>query len=135
MKETLNYALLISFVATIMVPLTGVHIHKLASVIFLLLSMVHTVVYRKQLNARHWLLLAMIVLSFVTGLLGMILDQVSLDLAFHIGVLFAVLILAVLRAQNSSRAEHGTVRENAEAEGVRAAYRKSTFQYCLQGSS
>lgn len=96
MKKTLNYALLISFVATIMVPLTGVHIHKLASVIFLLLSMVHTVVYRKQLNARHWLLLAMIVLSFVTGLLGMILDQVSLDLAFHKVISIAVVFFLAI---------------------------------------
>jgi len=64
MKKTLNYALLISFAITIMVPLTGAHIHKLASVIFLPLSIVHTVIYRKQLNAKRWLLLAMILLSF-----------------------------------------------------------------------
>ena len=83
MKKTLNYALLISFVITIMVPLTGVHIHKLASVIFLLLSIVHTVIYRKQLNAKRWLSLAMILFSFVTGLFGMILDQIPLILAFH----------------------------------------------------
>ena len=96
MKKTLNYALLISFVATIMVPLTGVHIHKLASVIFLLLSMVHTVVYRKQLNARRWLLLAIIVLSFVTGLLGMILDQVPLVLAFHKVISIAVVFFLAI---------------------------------------
>ena len=83
MKKTLNYALLISFVITIMVPLTGVHIHKLASVIFLLFSIVHTVIYRKQLNAKRWLSLAMILFSFVTGLFGMILDQIPLILAFH----------------------------------------------------
>ena len=38
MKKFLNIALLISFLVTIMVPLTGVHIHKLASVLFLLLA-------------------------------------------------------------------------------------------------
>ena len=40
MKKTLNIALLISFIVTIMVPLTGVHVHKMASVLFLLLSIV-----------------------------------------------------------------------------------------------
>ena len=96
MKKTLNYALLISFVITIMVPLTGVHIHKLASVIFLLLSIVHTVVYRKQLNARRCLLLATILLSFVTGLFGMILDQVPLVLAFHRVISVAVVFFLAI---------------------------------------
>ena len=96
MKKTLHYALLISFVITIMVPLTGVHIHKLASVIFLLLSIVHTVVYRKQLNAKRWLLLAMILLSFVTGLFGMILDQVPLVLAFHRVISIAVVFFLAI---------------------------------------
>ena len=96
MKKTLNYALLISFVITIMVPLTGVHIHKLASVIFLLLSIVHTVIYRKQLNAKRWLLLAMILLSFVTGLFGMILDQVPFVLAFHRIISIAVVFFLAI---------------------------------------
>ena len=36
--RVLNGALLVSFAVTVMVPLTGVHIHKLASVVFLLLG-------------------------------------------------------------------------------------------------
>ena len=83
MKKVLNIALLISFIVTIMVPLTGVHIHKLASVLFLLLSIVHTITYRKKLGAKRWLLLALIVVSFATGLFGMILDQLSIILALH----------------------------------------------------
>ena len=83
MKKLLNIALLISFLVTIMVPLTGVHIHKLASVIFLLLSIVHTITYRKKLGAKRWLLLALIVISFATGLLGMILDQFPVILILH----------------------------------------------------
>ena len=92
MKRVLNIGLLLSFVLTIMVPLTGVQIHKLASVVFLLLSLVHTVVYRKKLGAKRWGLLANIVISFVSGLFGMILDQFPLVLLFHraisIGVVF-----------------------------------------------
>ena len=83
MKRFLNLALLISFLVTIMVPLTGVHIHKLASVLFLLLSIVHTIVYRKKLGAKRWLLLALIVISFATGLFGMILDQFPIILILH----------------------------------------------------
>ena len=55
MKKLLNLALLISFIVTIMVPLTGVHAHKMASVLFLLLSIVHTITYRKKLGAKRWL--------------------------------------------------------------------------------
>ena len=83
MKRFLNLALLISFLVTFMVPLTGVHIHKLASVLFLLLSIVHTIVYRKKLGAKRWLLLALIVISFATGLFGMILDQFPIILILH----------------------------------------------------
>lgn len=83
MKKILNLALLISFIVTIMVPLTGVHIHKMASAIFLLLSLIHTIVYRKKLGARRWLLLAAILVSFVTGLFGMILDHIPMVLISH----------------------------------------------------
>ena len=83
MKRFLNIALLISFLVTIMVPLTGIHIHKLASVVFLLLSIVHTIVYRKKLGTKRWLLLALIVVSFATGLFGMILDQFPIILILH----------------------------------------------------
>ena len=83
MKRFLNIALLVSFLVTIMVPLTGIHIHKLASVAFLLLSIVHTVTYRKKLGAKRWLLLALIVISFATGLFGMILDQFPIILMLH----------------------------------------------------
>ena len=83
MKKLLNIALLISFIVTIMVPLTGVHVHKMASAIFLLLSIVHTIVYRRKLGARRWLLLGLIVISFATGLFGMILDQHPIILILH----------------------------------------------------
>ena len=83
MKRFLNIALLISFLITIMVPLTGIHIHKLASVLFLLLSIVHTIVYRKKLGIKRWLLLGLIVISFATGLFGMILDQLPIILITH----------------------------------------------------
>ena len=83
MKRFLNIALLISFLITIMVPLTGVHIHKLASVVFLLLSTVHTISYRKKLGTKRWLLLGLIVISFATGLFGMTLDRGPIILILH----------------------------------------------------
>ena len=83
MKRFLNIALLISFLVTIMVPLTGVHIHKLASVAFLLLSIIHTISYRKKLGTKRWLLLGLIVISFATGLFGMILDQFPIIMILH----------------------------------------------------
>lgn len=81
--KLLNLALLVSFILTVLVPLTGIHIHKLASVLFLLLSIVHTIVYRRKLGAKRYLLLALVLLSFVSGLLGMILDQYPLVLILH----------------------------------------------------
>lgn len=96
MKKILNIALLISFILTIMVPLTGIHIHKLASVIFLLLSIIHTVVYRKKLGAKKYLLLALVIFSFVTGLLGMILDQYPIVLVLHRATSIAVVFFLAI---------------------------------------
>ena len=96
MKKLLNLALLISFAVTVMVPLTGIHIHKLASVIFLLLSIVHTITYRKKLGAKRWLLLGLIVISFATGLFGMILDQFPIVLMLHRAISIAVVFFLAI---------------------------------------
>ena len=96
MKNSLNIALLISFIVTILVPITGVHIHKLASVIFLLLSIIHTIVYRKKLGTKKYLLLALVLISFATGLFGMILDQYPMILILHRVISIAVVFFMAI---------------------------------------
>ena len=96
MKKLLNLALLISFIVTIMVPLTGVHAHKMASVIFLLLSILHTIAYRKKLGAKRWLLLGLVVISFASGLFGMILDQFPIVLIGHRCISIAVVFFLAI---------------------------------------
>ncbi len=96
MKKVLNISLLISFIVTVMVPLTDVHIHKLASVIFLLLSVVHTITYRKKLGSKRWLLLATVVVSFATGLFGMILDQFPIVLMLHRAISIALVFFLAI---------------------------------------
>ena len=96
MKKILNIALLINFIVTIMVPLTGVHVHKMASLLFLLLSIVHTILYRKKLGAKRWLLLGLIVISFATGLFGMILDQFPIILTLHRAISIALVFFLAI---------------------------------------
>ena len=96
MKRFLNIALLISFLVTIMVPLTGIHIHKLVSVVFLLLSIVHTIVYRKKLRAKRWLLLGLIIISFATGLFGMIFDHIPIVLILHRAISIALVFFLAI---------------------------------------
>jgi hypothetical protein len=96
MKKLLNLTLLVSFLVTIMVPLTGVHVHKLASTLFLLLSIVHTVVYRKKLGVKRWLLLGLILISFATGLFGMILDRFPIVLILHRAISIAVVFFLAI---------------------------------------
>ena len=95
-RKILNTALLLSFVVTILVPLTGIHIHKLASVLFLLLSIIHTIAYRKKLGTKRYLLLALVLLSFATGLFGMILDQWPIVLVLHKVVSIAVVFFLAI---------------------------------------
>lgn len=96
MKKVLNVTLFITFFMTIMVPLTGVHIHKMASILFLLLSIVHTIIYRKKLGAKRCLLLATIIISFVTGLFGMLLDQFPRVLILHRAISIAMVFFLAI---------------------------------------
>ncbi len=82
-KKILNWLLFISFIVTIMVPVTGIHIHKLASTLFLLLSILHTIVYRRSLGPKKWGLLGIVFVCFLTGIFGMILDQYPFVLQIH----------------------------------------------------
>ena len=82
-KKLLNHLLLITFLLTNLVPLTGIHVHKMASTLFLLLCMIHTIVHRRKLNRKKYGILCIVVLAFASGLLGMIFDQYPLLLALH----------------------------------------------------
>ena len=52
MKRILNYLLAISFILTIMVPIMGIIVHKLASTLFLVLALIHVFIYRKRLDFK-----------------------------------------------------------------------------------
>lgn len=96
MKKILNYLLLLSFIITNLVSITGVAIHKLSSVFFLLLCIVHTITYRKQMQWKRWILSGVIVISFLSGLFGMILDEIQIILALHKAISIAsVFFLAI----------------------------------------
>ena len=92
----LNYLLIITFVLTNLVPLTGIALHKLSSVLFLLLCIIHTVKYRKRLQRKRIVLLGIVIHAFLSGLFGMIWDEIPLILAAHkvisIGSVFVLAI-------------------------------------------
>lgn len=95
-KKILNILLLISFISTLLVPLTGVHMHKLAAALFLLLTIVHTLMHRKSLGAKNYILLGVVFVAFISGVLGMILDQYAIVLALHkVIAIAAVFFLAI----------------------------------------
>lgn len=96
MKKFLNIALLLSFLVTIMVPMTGILIHKLASAVFLLLSIVHTIVYRKRMGGKRWGLLTILFLAFFTGLFGMIFDEFPMIEACHRGISIALVFFLAI---------------------------------------
>lgn len=95
-KKILNILLGISFVVTLLVPITGIGIHKMASAVFLLLATVHTVINREHGRAESYLLFGVILISFLSGLFGLIFDQFPIIIALHKVIsIFAVFIVAV----------------------------------------
>lgn len=101
MRKAINISLLISFLAVIVAPVTGIHMHKAAAALFLLLSMIHAVLYRKKQGVKRWLLLAAILLSFLSGLCGMIWDQIPIILKIHHAVSVAVVFLVGIHIGNA----------------------------------
>lgn len=96
MKKVLNICLLVLFIVTLLVPLTGIMVHKTASALFLILCIVHTFVYRRKLSGKKYLMLLVILIAFVSGVFGMIFDTVPLILSIHkIVSIGCVFILAV----------------------------------------
>lgn len=92
----LNLLLLTTFLITIMAPITGMVVHKLASTAFLLLCLLHTFVYRKNMNGKRYLALAVILIAFASGILALICEDIVLVLAIHKVVsIAAVFILAI----------------------------------------
>ena len=94
--KILNAALLGSFVLTILEPLTGILVHKLASTLFLLLCLVHTIVHRKKWNGKRFVLIFLIILAYLVGLFGLIFDQIPLILALHKVVSIACLFFLAI---------------------------------------
>ena len=94
--KLINRLLLITFIITIMVPLTGIVIHKMASTLFLILCIIHTVLYRKSMNAKKYLVLGSVFLAFISGIFGMIFDEIPMILALHKAIsIIIVFMLAI----------------------------------------
>lgn len=83
MKKVFHHLLFLTFILTILVPITGIQIHKLASTLFLILSFVHVIYYSKKMTVKKVLLLVLIIISFVTGIFGMIMDDIPVVLNSH----------------------------------------------------
>ena len=94
--KVLNILLFVSFILTMMVPITGIQIHKMASVIFLLLTIIHTIMYRKRLGIKKYFMFFIVIIAFVSGLLGMIMEQYPVIMQLHKAVSIAsVFYLAI----------------------------------------
>ncbi len=96
MKRVLNYLLAISFILTIMVPITGIIVHKLASTLFLVLALIHVFLYRKRLDLSIFLLLDLTIVSFVLGILGLIMVEHPIILILHRTISIVLIILLAI---------------------------------------
>lgn len=83
MRRVLNYLLAISFIVTILVPITGIMVHKLASTLFLLLALIHVFLYRKKLDYKYILVVVLTIVSFILGILGLVLVEYPIVLVLH----------------------------------------------------
>lgn len=96
MKRILNYLLAISFILTIMVPITGIIVHKLAATLFLMLAFIHVFIYRKRLDLKYILIIVLTILSFVLGILGLIMVEHPIILILHRTISIVLIILLAI---------------------------------------
>lgn len=83
MRRVLNYLLAISFIVTILAPITGIMVHKLASTLFLVLALIHVFLYRKRLDLKYILIIVLTIVSFVLGILGLVMIEYPIVLTLH----------------------------------------------------
>lgn len=96
MRRVLNYLLAISFVLTIMVPITGIIVHKLAATLFLILALIHAFLYRKRLDLKYILIIVLTIVSFILGILGLIMVEYPMILILHRTVSIVLIILLAI---------------------------------------
>lgn len=96
MKRILNYLLAISFILTITVPIMGIIVHKLASTLFLVLALIHVFIYRKRLDLNYILIIVLTIVSFVLGILGLIMVEHPIILILHRTVSIVLIILLAI---------------------------------------
>ena len=96
MKRILDYSLAISFIITIMVPITGIIVHKLASTLFLVLALIHVFLYRKRLDLKYILIIVLTIVSFILGILGLIMVEHPIMLTLHRTVSIVLIILLAI---------------------------------------
>ena len=89
MKRILNYLLAISFILTIIV-------HKLAATLFLMLALIHVFLYRKRLDLKYILIIVLTILSFVLGILGLIMVEHPIILILHRTISIVLIILLAI---------------------------------------
>lgn len=96
MRRVLNYLLAISFILTIMVPITGIIVHKLASTLFLVLALIHVFLYRKRLDYKYILVIVLTIVSFVLGILGLVMIEYPIVLTLHRTISIVLIILLAI---------------------------------------
>lgn len=96
MRRVLNYLLAISFIVTILVPITGIQIHKLASTLFLLLALIHVFLYRKRLDYKYILVIVLTIVSFILGILGLVMIEYPIVLTLHRTISIVLVCLLVV---------------------------------------
>ena len=96
MKRVFNYLLAISFIVTILVPITGIKIHKLASTLFLVFALIHVFIYRKRLDYKYILVIVLTVVSFVLGIVGLVLIEYPIVLILHRTISIVLIILLTI---------------------------------------
>lgn len=96
MRRVLNYLLAISFIVTILVPITGIIVHKLATTLFLMLALIHVFLYIKRLDLKYILIIVLTIVSFVLGILGLIMVEHPIILTFHRMVSIVLIILLAI---------------------------------------
>ena len=96
MRRVLNYSLAISFILTIMVPIAGIIVHKLASTLFLVLALIHVFLYRKRLDYKYILVIVLTIVSFVLGILGLVMIEYPIVLTLHRTISIVLIILLAI---------------------------------------
>lgn len=95
MKKIFCFILAILFLICIVPFLTGMVIHKMVGCLFLIMIIVHLIIYRANMNWKKWLFFIYLLLVFILGIMAFKNDAMIFNIAHKTTSILLIIFIVI----------------------------------------